>query len=245
MLAALKTTACPHCKRVGNLIRHGFLRGYDQTHQHQPTIRARRVYCSNRRRASGCGRTFSVWLANRIRRLFLTADALWAFLQQAVASGNKLQAFRDLQSGLSDSAPTGSGSGSCKHRAPSARRLCDGGRLPGSLPLDRRNSRSRISRPLAEIIPRPSPPSKPGCKPASCSAQAFTSPRRRLFAPFANRSPRCARTQRLARDFRVAVEQRPGRNASALTRAWPSASGEQRNTTMDLGNRARLDFTLR
>ena len=105
VLAALKTTACPHCKRVGNLIRHGFLRGYDETHQHQPTIRARRVFCSNRRRASGCGRTFSVWEANRIRRLFLTADALWAFLKGAVTSGNKLQAFRDLQSGLSDSAP--------------------------------------------------------------------------------------------------------------------------------------------
>ena len=105
MLAALKTTACPHCKRVGNLIRHGFLRGYDEAHEHQPTIRARRVFCSNRKRASGCGRTFSVWEANRIRRLFLTADALWAFLKGAVASGNKLQAFRDLQSGLSDSSP--------------------------------------------------------------------------------------------------------------------------------------------
>jgi hypothetical protein len=45
------------------------------------------------------------FLPNRIRRLFLTADALWAFLKGAVASGSKLQAFRDLQSGLSDSAP--------------------------------------------------------------------------------------------------------------------------------------------
>ena len=104
VLAALKTTACPHCKRVGNLIRHGFLPGYDQTHQHQPTIRAAGLLQQSQR-ASGCGRTFSVWLANRIRRLFLTADALWAFLKQAVASGDKLQAFRDPQSGLSDSAP--------------------------------------------------------------------------------------------------------------------------------------------
>ena len=28
--AKLKTTPCPHCKSVGSLIRHGFLRGYEQ-----------------------------------------------------------------------------------------------------------------------------------------------------------------------------------------------------------------------
>ena len=105
VLAKLKTTACPHCKGVGNLIRHGFLRGYDETHQDQRTVRARRVFCNNRRRATGCGRTFSVWAADKIQRLLLTAKALWAFLKQALATGNKLQAFRDLNSGLSDSAP--------------------------------------------------------------------------------------------------------------------------------------------
>jgi hypothetical protein len=30
---------------------------------------------------------------------------LWAFLKNTVTSGNKLQSFRDLESGLSDSAP--------------------------------------------------------------------------------------------------------------------------------------------
>ncbi len=101
----LKMTACPHCKSVGNLIRHGYLRGYDEKHQREKTVRAWRVFCSNRRRATGCGRTFSVWMADKIKRLLLTADALWTFLKQAVVTGNRFQAFRNLNSGLSDSAP--------------------------------------------------------------------------------------------------------------------------------------------
>ncbi len=105
MLAKLKTRACPHCKQVGRLIRHGFSRGYDQKHRREKTVRAWRVFCNNRLRTAGCGRTFSVWIADKIKRLFLTADNLWAFLQQAILTGNKIQAFRELQSGLSDSAP--------------------------------------------------------------------------------------------------------------------------------------------
>jgi hypothetical protein len=104
LLAKLKTTPCPHCNSVGALIKHGFLRGYDQNHQLEKTVRAARVFCSNRHRASGCGRTFSVWTADRIKQLFLSADSLWQFLSSAVSSGNKRQAFRDLNSGLSDSA---------------------------------------------------------------------------------------------------------------------------------------------
>lgn len=104
VLDKLKTMACPHCKQVGSLIRHGFLRGYDQEQLRGKTVRARRVFCNNRQRAAGCGRTFSVWIADKIKRLFLTADSLWEFLQQAVRTGNKLQAFRSLESRLSDSA---------------------------------------------------------------------------------------------------------------------------------------------
>ena len=101
----LKTTACPHCKRVGNLIRHGYLRGYDEKHPRRKTVRAWRIFCSNRKKATGCGRTFSVWMADKIQRLFLTADALWAFLKQAVVTGNRSQAFQNLESGLTDSGP--------------------------------------------------------------------------------------------------------------------------------------------
>lgn len=105
MLVTLKTMACPHCKRFGFLIRHGFLRGYDQTQLRGKTVRARRVFCSNRNRATGCGRTFSVWIADKIKRLFLDADSLWEFLRQVVLTANRRQAFQSLESRLSDSAP--------------------------------------------------------------------------------------------------------------------------------------------
>jgi len=105
LYARLKLTPCPHCKRVGALIKHGFLRGYDTNHQLNKAIRAARVFCSNRNRRVGCGRTFSIWMADKVKRLFLGADSLWEFLTQAVANNNKLAAFRRLHSGLSDSAP--------------------------------------------------------------------------------------------------------------------------------------------
>lgn len=104
-LALLKGTPCPHCKHTGALNRHGFLKGYDEQNFKQKTIRALRVFCSNRGNARGCGRTFSVWIAEKVKRLFLDAQSLWQFLEQAVESGNKFQAFKKLGSSLSDSAP--------------------------------------------------------------------------------------------------------------------------------------------
>jgi hypothetical protein len=80
----LKQTPCPHCKTVGTLIRHGTLSGFDDSSPQGKTIRARRIFCSNRHQRRGCGRTFSVWLANKIRRLSLSTRTLWRFLQLAV-----------------------------------------------------------------------------------------------------------------------------------------------------------------
>jgi hypothetical protein len=82
----LKQTPCPHCQVVGTLIRHGYLRGFDETSPRRTTVRARRIFCSNRQARRGCGRTFSVWLADKIRRLSLTTRCLWRFLQRAVAA---------------------------------------------------------------------------------------------------------------------------------------------------------------
>lgn len=104
-LLNLKFTQCPHCKKVGALNRHGSLRGYDENNFRHKSIRARRVLCSNRNQAAGCGRTFSVWIADKVKRLFLSAEQLWAFLNQAAATDNKRQAFKKLNSSMSDSAP--------------------------------------------------------------------------------------------------------------------------------------------
>jgi hypothetical protein len=97
----LKLTACPHCKVVGTLIRHGFLRGFDDGSPRQKTVRARRVFCSNRNGRPGCGRTFSVWCADKIRRLSLTSGCLWRFLKHA-AAGSIAHAIRTADCHLGD-----------------------------------------------------------------------------------------------------------------------------------------------
>lgn len=101
MTERLKWTPCPHCHAVGALIRHGYLRGYDESSPRLKVVRARRIFCSNRSRRPGCGRTFSVWIATKIRRLGLTTSALWRFLRRAVA-GSIAAAIRAAQCHLSD-----------------------------------------------------------------------------------------------------------------------------------------------
>ena len=96
----LKLIPCPHCNVVGTLLRHGFLRGFDDSSPKIKTVRAQRVFCSNRQARPGCGRTFSVWHPNKIRRLGLTADFLWRFLQRATA-GSVLAAIHAMPCFLS------------------------------------------------------------------------------------------------------------------------------------------------
>lgn len=83
----LKLTPCPHCKVVGTLIRHGSLTAFDDSSPRLKTLRARRIFCSNRHRRPGCGRTVSVWFVEKIRRLSVTTRTLWTFLQLAVSDG--------------------------------------------------------------------------------------------------------------------------------------------------------------
>jgi hypothetical protein len=96
----LKQTPCPHCQGVGALIQHGFLYGFDESSPRK-TVRARRVFCSNRQARPGCGRTFSVWLVDKIRRLSLSAGALGRFLRRA-AAGPRAAAIRTAACHLSD-----------------------------------------------------------------------------------------------------------------------------------------------
>jgi hypothetical protein len=97
----LKRTACPHCKVTGYLIRHGFLRGYDEASPKPHSPRARRIFCSNRNARLGCGHTFSIWRADKIRRLSLSTTTLWKFLQRAVA-GSLAAAIRAADLSRSD-----------------------------------------------------------------------------------------------------------------------------------------------
>jgi hypothetical protein len=101
LVEQLKQMPCPHCKVVGALIRHGYLRGYDESSSQRQTIRARRIFCSNRQARRGCGRTLSVWCADKIRRLSLTTGCLWRFLHRA-AAGSIGAAIRSVDCQLSD-----------------------------------------------------------------------------------------------------------------------------------------------
>jgi len=104
-LKNLKLKDCPFCKRLGTLNRHGFLRGHDDRGGQQKRVRAQRVFCSNRNGAAGCGKTFSVSLADILKRSFLTSTKLWKFLQLIVQGVSKAEAFRSLHCDSSDSAP--------------------------------------------------------------------------------------------------------------------------------------------
>lgn len=76
----LKLRPCPHCRAVGFLICHGFLRGYGD-HCSEKIQRGWRVYCSNRGRKSGCGRTYAVLLSICLFHRRVGAERLWNFLR--------------------------------------------------------------------------------------------------------------------------------------------------------------------
>jgi hypothetical protein len=93
----LKLTACPHCRTEGALILHGWLYGYADTDENRKSCRGRRVFCNNRKkRNNGCGHTFSVWAADKIKRLRFNAETLWAFFKLMIALDNTAQALRTL-----------------------------------------------------------------------------------------------------------------------------------------------------
>lgn len=70
---------CPHCRQQGYLIRNGTLKGYGKD-AIERIIRGWRIYCSNRNRRKGCGRTFPVMLSDFLPRRQVTATILNLFL---------------------------------------------------------------------------------------------------------------------------------------------------------------------
>jgi hypothetical protein len=85
VLLGLKLARCPHCRQSGALIGHGLLRGYAER-TGEVVVRGRRVYCSNRGRRPGCGRTFAVLLSTVLSGFVVRALTLFRFAS-AVLSG--------------------------------------------------------------------------------------------------------------------------------------------------------------
>jgi len=84
------------------LILHGTLLGYSENDDNQKSCRGRRVFCNNRKKHNnGCGHTFSVWAADKLRRLRIGAKSLWAFFKLVIGLGNTAQALRAAKLDLS------------------------------------------------------------------------------------------------------------------------------------------------
>lgn len=93
VLGKLPLLACAHCGRCGNLIGHGFLRGYVE-HGSERVVRGRRILCSDRGRKRGCGRTVSTLLTHFVERCVVTAVSLWA-LFSGLAEGLSVERAAD------------------------------------------------------------------------------------------------------------------------------------------------------
>lgn len=93
ILGKLPLLMCAHCGRCGNLVGHGFLRGYVE-HGSERVVRGRRILCSGRGRKRGCGRTVSTLLTHFIQGCVVTAVSLWAFFS-ALAEGLSVERAAD------------------------------------------------------------------------------------------------------------------------------------------------------
>ena len=78
----LKLYMCPFCRLFGYLILHGYLKGYYETGTNQDFLRGHRIFCSNRKKRGGCGKTVSILLANILKNFIITADTLWKFIRR-------------------------------------------------------------------------------------------------------------------------------------------------------------------
>lgn len=82
---SLKQSPCPHCGCLGALNRHCRSFGNDPNAAAARTFRGQRVFCSNRGQRGGCGRTFSIFLAEVLPRHTLTASLVWRCLVKLLA----------------------------------------------------------------------------------------------------------------------------------------------------------------
>ena len=101
----LKQIPCPFCRLIGCLILHGFLSGYSDTNGTDKVRRGHRIFCSNRKRRKGCGRTCSILLARFITHMIVTAHTLWHFFKGVAVLGCKAKAMRSASMCASQSAP--------------------------------------------------------------------------------------------------------------------------------------------
>lgn len=76
----LKCVPCPHCRIVGYLNRHGYLKGCGDGASDR-VQRGWRILCCNRDRRRGCGRTYCVLLTQFMPHRMVDSSRLWHLLK--------------------------------------------------------------------------------------------------------------------------------------------------------------------
>lgn len=71
---------CIHCRQLGMVNAHGFLRGYSADGT-PDFVRGRRFFCSNRGRKIGCGRTMSILFCVFIATFSVTTSLLFELVK--------------------------------------------------------------------------------------------------------------------------------------------------------------------
>ena len=82
---SLKQKPCPLCGCAESLNRHSKLYGNDPATRNGQSVRGQRVFCSNRGQRGGCGKTFSIFLAEVLPRHTVRAPLLWQLLGKLLA----------------------------------------------------------------------------------------------------------------------------------------------------------------
>lgn len=90
----IKIMQCSHCGKVGMLIFHGYI--YRLSDYKSPIVKGRRIFCSNRNRRSGCGRTLTVYFCEYIKQRFISAELFWYFLQSILSGLSIEKAYEEV-----------------------------------------------------------------------------------------------------------------------------------------------------
>lgn len=91
----LKFQPCPHCGISGMLILHGYIYGYNE-YRSRRVIKGRRIFCSNRNRRKGCGRTVSYRFTEFIRRTIASSATAWNFFSSILHGSSIEKAYNSI-----------------------------------------------------------------------------------------------------------------------------------------------------
>jgi hypothetical protein len=74
----LTNQPCRHCKQTQQLVSHGFI--YKKRSKADPEAVGKRVFCSNRNRRTGCGRTMQLYMSSIVRYLHYAGHCVVLFM---------------------------------------------------------------------------------------------------------------------------------------------------------------------